>query len=817
MNTSRTFRVFVSSTFADLVEERNALQRRVWPELAKLCEKAGFRFQAIDLRWGISEEAGLDQRTPRICLQELERCQATTPRPNFIILLGNRYGWRPLPEEIEASEFEALEKKAAELNLSTRVLLREWYRRDENAVPPVYYLRRRSNEGDVDYTRFEIWNSRVENPLRDLLATCASSIPLPEAQRIKYERSLTEREILAGALDPTVADAAEHVFAYFREVDAFDQLVSSAESEARELRKFVDFADITNCDMQARELQRSLKARLEANLGPGHVRKYQATWTHGAVSGGHLPALCENMLADLTAVIQAEIAKFTASDSFDAEVAAHKQFGELRGGKERFKGRENLLRRIATYMSASESSRPLVIFGPAGTGKSALLARAAEDAGERIPQAVILERFIGATPPSVDGRSLLQGLCEELGRRFQSNAAVPLDYRELVGAFRERLAWATADRPVLVFLDAVDQLSETDNARSLVWLPRQLPPHVRFVVSGLDDPVAALRGAENQAPAIADPLAILRRRAKPEDLIPIEDYPRDDAKALLDRWLHADKRTLTATQEELILSAFERCPRPLFLKLAAEEAKQWRSDEPMPVMPTADSAGAMLQAIIEQLVDRLSAPSNHGESLVERALGYLVAAKNGLTEDELIGLLSTDREFFDAFLARARNVGQPLPPGIDSLPVAVWVRLYSDLQPYLTTRRADGTTLFAFYHRSLEQVARQRFLNAPEIAGQRHKHVADFFTPKSRDEHGDMRFDPLGFFRLTLDEQRAWAKKLPPEPRPVDIRMATELPYQLLEVAKLLGKDDAKSPHWDAVADLLLNIHFLEAKAEAQP
>ena len=60
MTQSRTFRVLASSTFADLVEERNVLQRRVWPELAKLCEKAGFRFQVIDLRWCISEEAGLD-------------------------------------------------------------------------------------------------------------------------------------------------------------------------------------------------------------------------------------------------------------------------------------------------------------------------------------------------------------------------------------------------------------------------------------------------------------------------------------------------------------------------------------------------------------------------------------------------------------------------------------------------------------------------------------------------------------------------------------------------------------------------------------
>lgn len=59
--TTRTFRIFVSSTFGDLVAERNALQEYVFPRLRELCEAHGCRFQAIDLRWGFSEEAGLDQ------------------------------------------------------------------------------------------------------------------------------------------------------------------------------------------------------------------------------------------------------------------------------------------------------------------------------------------------------------------------------------------------------------------------------------------------------------------------------------------------------------------------------------------------------------------------------------------------------------------------------------------------------------------------------------------------------------------------------------------------------------------------------------
>jgi hypothetical protein len=64
-------RVFVSSTFSDLKLERDALAQRVFPKLEQHCLKEGFQFQAIDLRWGVSTEAGLDHRTMRICFEEL--------------------------------------------------------------------------------------------------------------------------------------------------------------------------------------------------------------------------------------------------------------------------------------------------------------------------------------------------------------------------------------------------------------------------------------------------------------------------------------------------------------------------------------------------------------------------------------------------------------------------------------------------------------------------------------------------------------------------------------------------------------------------
>jgi hypothetical protein len=54
---ARTFRVFVSSTFEDLKEERYALQRPVFPRLQKLCEQHKASVEAVDLWWGVRPEA----------------------------------------------------------------------------------------------------------------------------------------------------------------------------------------------------------------------------------------------------------------------------------------------------------------------------------------------------------------------------------------------------------------------------------------------------------------------------------------------------------------------------------------------------------------------------------------------------------------------------------------------------------------------------------------------------------------------------------------------------------------------------------------
>ena len=54
--------------------------------------------------------------------------------------MGDRYGFRPIQTEIKVKEFEGLLKEAESLKLANVALLEEWYKKDENAVPPHYVL-----------------------------------------------------------------------------------------------------------------------------------------------------------------------------------------------------------------------------------------------------------------------------------------------------------------------------------------------------------------------------------------------------------------------------------------------------------------------------------------------------------------------------------------------------------------------------------------------------------------------------------------------------------------------------------------------------
>lgn len=90
LNQRREIRLFISSTFTDMYEEREYLVKKIFPGIRSFCRERQVEFTEVDLRWGITNEDANDGKALRICLEEINRCH-----PYFIGILGERYGWIP--------------------------------------------------------------------------------------------------------------------------------------------------------------------------------------------------------------------------------------------------------------------------------------------------------------------------------------------------------------------------------------------------------------------------------------------------------------------------------------------------------------------------------------------------------------------------------------------------------------------------------------------------------------------------------------------------------------------------------------------------
>ena len=654
---SRTFRIFVSSTFNDLKAERNALQQKVFPRLRDLAAAHGCRFQAIDLRWGVSEEAALDQQTMKICLGEIERCQKISPRPNFIILLGNRYGWRPLPYEISTGEFEQILQV---ISTEEKIQLEQWYRRDDNALPVKYVLLPRSGK----YEEFTTWE-KVEINLRQILMNAVKKLVLPPEAMLKYTASATEQEIISGAL--RVPDAKDHVFCFLRDVEGLPDDGSTG--------------NFTDEDLEDRCEQDKLKNILREQLSD-NVHDYTAFWRNGEVSHEHLEQFCEDVYDELSKVILNEIKLLETIDPLKREISAHEVFAKDRARV--FIGRSGTLKTIVDYVNGSDS-HPLVVWGPSGSGKSALMAKAIQQSQHAHPDANIIYRFIGITPESSNERALLESLYHQLSRLLKRHeGGIPSDYNELVKEFTHCLRQVSRKRTLLLFIDALDQFVELDGVRSLAWLPAELPPRVKVIISTLPGRY----------------LDLVQQRLPQSRLVELTPMSTAEGVTMLDMWLEDARRTLQMEQRDYLIDKFSQCGMPLYFRLAFESARWWKSYDPLPEM------SGDIPDLVRDMIARLSAESKHGKILVEHSLCYLAAAKNGLTEDEILDILSADRQVLQDFHRRS-----PRSPQVDSLPFVIWSRLFFDLEPYLSERVADGTILMTFYHRQLATVVMEDFLS----------------------------------------------------------------------------------------------------------
>jgi WD40 repeat protein len=718
MATGLIFRLFISSTFSDFTAERESLQNEVFPQLADYCQKHAATFQAVDLRWGITEEAQREHDTMRICLEEVRRCQQLSPRPNFAVLLGDRYGWEPVPARIPQDHWKRL---MAAASLTDRVLIEKSYKLDFNAIPPVYCLLQR---------RLERGSGWEDHEAKLLQALRRSASGFRGRARLPYFASATHQEIVLGALiskDERQGKLLpnEHVHVYMRHLEGLPQ-----DETAK------DFIDWDSSKQQlapgARDRLRGLEAKLRRKLGD-HVHDLHTHWRqhghNGAVDEAYLKRFCESFLVHQKAVIDAELASGLLADDRQLREEAHRDFGAERARV--FSDRQTLLKKISKYTElvgkavpkdcqSSDLTAPLILLGAGGSGKSALLAKAAQLHRKRAKGtgAIILERYIGGVPGTESLMSTLTALTADIANLYdQPEPPVPGSAKGLAESFLKVLGNASEKRPLHIYLDALDQLDSADSAWMLEWLPKKLLPHVNMVVS-------ARTGTNVEQSA---------RSRHPKSLIEIPPMKPTEGRGMLKLWL-ADKRSawfnagivptrgrrLTAIQQETLLRAFNHNGSALWLKLAYEEASSWKSWDAPRDLP------ADIQGLIEDLIDRrLLNQENHPRVLTERALAYLTAGRFGLSETELSRALGTDAAVRAEFVVLEKT--QRKWGDSKQLPPILWSRLYFDLQPYLGLAKVDGVLLMRWFHREFADVMKGRYLRSLEDRAVIHGVLADTF------------------------------------------------------------------------------------------
>ncbi|KAG5502160.1 hypothetical protein GH5_05110 [Leishmania sp. Ghana 2012 LV757] len=105
----RLCRFFISSTFLDMNNERNAITLDIFPRLRRWAAEAGLKVTLleVDLRWGIPALATRRNLSTSVCLNEVSRCS-----PFFVGVIGARYGSCPpaplqlvVDEDVDAEDY----------------------------------------------------------------------------------------------------------------------------------------------------------------------------------------------------------------------------------------------------------------------------------------------------------------------------------------------------------------------------------------------------------------------------------------------------------------------------------------------------------------------------------------------------------------------------------------------------------------------------------------------------------------------------------------------------------------------------------------
>lgn len=701
----------------------------MYPKLREFCrENYGLEFQVIDLYWGVEAEEWDSPELQKTRMKLLEDCLKSSAGPCFVGLLGEKYGNIRIPGEVESAEFEMILDAAVEAKLETRIL-EEWYCRDENAVPPAYYLRPKSEMlKNYQNTVESSSNSMNENKWQDISEEIKKIFKT--AVKLLYEKGKMKHSQAKRYLSSAIEDEFDFALgkqtpAFLKKCVCYIRKIANIERFVKipEMGKYMDVVHTAGKFLRDPEAHEKLiKLRDEfipTIVASSNLRVYTSV-THcdmklgysQEVENHYIEGLGKQFYEDMIDIIQATVQQNfdTETDLLYDEVLQHSSLCKTYSTF--YEYRCDALNIVHKYVLPSKIGHinPLIIYGGPCTGKTLLLAEVAKKSYSWLQEEmgpdsdpVVVIRFLGSTETSTDLKNILQSICEQLAVNYRCLVqSYPKKIHDLRDLFINLLNESSFHRPLVIIFDALEQLTDNDDGRKLWWLPIHLPRSVRIILSTLPNKHGILQK--------------LRCLIHEEDnYIELTARDRKMCSQVLKHQLLRVKRKVTSGQQIYVNEAFSKCTLPMFVNLTFREVRNWRSHK--------DVDESSLSVTVHESIEQLfwSLENKCGSRLLSRALGYITMSKSGLSEMELEDILALDNSVMYELSESVRE-SNPL-----RIPYIYIARLKEGLQGYLIERQVKNVTLLLWANRHLQLIAQKLYLHNEEDLHEMHTVMAEYF------------------------------------------------------------------------------------------
>lgn len=497
---NRQVRIFLSSTFSDMQEERTALLK-TFDALRVKAHRRNVDLAVLDLRWGVTDEEARSGKVISVCLNEIEHSH-----PFFIGLLGSRYGYAPDADELTKSP-DLLERYP-------------WI-----------------------------------------------------ADDIRAGRSITEMEMLYGVLrNEGDVDAAFYI-----------RQNGTPDDDPR---------------------QTAIKERIR-----GQQRYPVADYAS-------VDELCTMVEREVTALLDRHFPDVEATP-LERERTAHRAYANSLLGH--FVGRDEELDWLDAFVHSAE--RHLVVTGESGMGKSALLARWCRQ-HEKSDDFNLVYHFVGNSLGSSSYTGILRHLCDEIYTRYGIEKKEQNDgQREKPEDEAQRLVAEVMHRekPLVVVIDGINQLSAPKDEKLLLWLPAA-NAQVQFIFTTLQDD-ATMRTFERRGYAV-------------RTLQPLTDNQR---RRFAEGYLERVGKHLSPARWQRIISDPET-RNTLVLRTLLDELICFGSHERLDARIDSYLGTDSIAEFFDRVLQRMEQDYDNGQQLVRHSLTLIAVSERGLSEEELLSI-----------------------------------------------------------------------------------------------------------------------------------------------------------------------------------